>query len=343
VTGIRRARAAALMLDRPRARTPREVAEHLLAIQAQNLRQGRFAIRARSKGLTAADVDRAFDDGEIVVTWLNRGTLHITTADDYPWLLALTAPRNYTSSRTRLEQLGVSAADAERGIEIMLDALAADGPLPRAAIGERIAAAGIRTKGNALTHIVIEAALYGKVVMGPMQGKRQAVALTRDWLGSRPRVDRDAALGELARRYLRSRGPATDADLAYWAGVNIGDARKGMARIASELADAGDGLVDLKTRGPVPRRIPPRMLGGWDDYLLSWKDRSFAVQDEHLQQLIPGGGLFHPALTVDGVVVGSWRAPASGVALHLFDDTDPAVFEKEVEDVRRFEAAPKGV
>jgi hypothetical protein len=339
VTRLRRARAAALLLDRTRAGSPVEAARELLAIQAQNLRQARFAIRARTHGLTAADVDRAFDERALVVTWLNRGTLHITTAEDYPWLHALTAPRNHTSSKTRLRQLGVSLRDAERGIAVMLEALASDGPLPRPAIGERIAAAGIATAGNALTHIIIEAALHGEVVMGPMHGLRQAVALTRDWLGEPPPVDRDVALGELARRYMRSRGPATAADLAYWAGINIGDARKGMARIAPELTELPGGLLALKTRPKAPTRpIAPRMLAGWDDYLLSWKDRSFAVADEHRDLLIPGGGLFHPALTVDGVVVGSWRAPASGVTLHVFDGTDPSVFDAEVADVERFEA-----
>lgn len=336
---LRRTRAAGLLLDRAQARTPLEVAQHMLAIQAQNLRQARFAIRARTKGLTVADVDRAFNERAIVVTWLNRGTLHITPAEDYPWLLALTAARQHTSSQTRLRQLGVSPAQEKRGVELMLKALAADGPLTRPAIGELLEARGIPTKANALTHIIFEAALHGKVVMGPMHGKRHAVALTDDWLGKQPRVDRDTALAELARRYLRSRAPANAVDLAYWAGINLGDARKGMIAIQDELADAGGGLVVLKnSRRGAARSIPPRMLAGWDDWLLSWKDRSFVVHDHHVDDLIPGGGLFHPALTVDGFVVGSWRAPASGITLHLFDDTDPAVFDKEVVDVQRFEA-----
>lgn len=336
---LRRTRAAGLLLDRAESRTPLEIARHMLAVQAQNLRQARFAIRARSKGLTVADVDRAFNEREIVITWLNRGTLHITPAEDYPWLLALTAVRQHTSSQTRLRQLGVSPRQEQKGIELMLKALAGNGPMTRPQIGELLAGRGIPTKANALTHIIFEAALHGKVVMGPMHGKRHAVALTADWLGKQPRVDRDTALAELARRYLRSRGPANATDLAYWAGINLGDARRGFGAIERELAAAGDGLAVLKdAQRRAPRAIPPRMLAGWDDWLLSWKDRSFVVRDHHVGDLIPGGGLFHPALTVDGLVVGSWRAPASGITLHLFDDTDPAVFEKEIADVERFEA-----
>ena len=70
------------------------VTERLLAIQAQDPRGARLAIRARSRGATAADVDRALsEDRSLLITWLCRGTLHLVTADDYPLLQALTTPQ----------------------------------------------------------------------------------------------------------------------------------------------------------------------------------------------------------------------------------------------------------
>src|SRR5262249_15635455 len=68
-------RLAAQLLAGPPARDPVAVAERLLAVQAQDPRGARLAIRARTTGLTAADVDRALThDRSLVVTWLNRGT-----------------------------------------------------------------------------------------------------------------------------------------------------------------------------------------------------------------------------------------------------------------------------
>ena len=53
---------------------------HLLAVQAQDPRGARLAIRARTTGLTAADIDRRSTTAALVISWLNRGTLHSSTA-----------------------------------------------------------------------------------------------------------------------------------------------------------------------------------------------------------------------------------------------------------------------
>ena len=73
-----------------------------MAIQGQDPRGARLAVRARSEGLAASDVDRALDERRLVVTWVNRGTLHLIRAEDYPLLHALTTPQLWTSCRTRL-------------------------------------------------------------------------------------------------------------------------------------------------------------------------------------------------------------------------------------------------
>src|SRR5690242_20184234 len=109
-----RERLTAQLLAGPPARDPVGVAERLLAVQAQDPRGARLAIRARTKGLSAADVDRALtEDRSLVVTWLNRGTLHLVRSEDYPWLQALTTPPLFTGNARRLAQEGVSPSDAE--------------------------------------------------------------------------------------------------------------------------------------------------------------------------------------------------------------------------------------
>jgi hypothetical protein len=80
------------------------VVQHLLAVQAQDLQGARLAVRARAGGVTARDVDAARAGGRLVVTWLNRGTLHQVTAEDSWWLHPLTAPRTLTGNARRLRQ-----------------------------------------------------------------------------------------------------------------------------------------------------------------------------------------------------------------------------------------------
>src|SRR5262249_32717459 len=97
----------------------------------------------------------------------------------------------------------------------------------------------------------------------------------RDWLGPPPRVEREAALAELARRYLAGHAPADDRDLAKWAGLPLRDARAGLAQIAGEvevrdeparacLLDRWDPvLVRSGARGLLPPPLPPpRPAGG---------------------------------------------------------------------------------
>jgi hypothetical protein len=86
-------RLAAQLLVGPSAGGVGQVVERLLAVQAQDLRAARLAIRSRTKGLTAADVDRELGDRTLLVTWLNRGTLHLVHPHDYWWLQRLTTPQ----------------------------------------------------------------------------------------------------------------------------------------------------------------------------------------------------------------------------------------------------------
>ena len=226
----------AQLLSGPPVDAPESVAMRLLAIQAQDPRGARLAIRARSVVGSAADVDRTLsEERSLVISWLNRGTLHLVRSEDYPWLHALTTPQLLAANARRLAQEGVAPSAAARGAGVIEHALAEEGPLTRLQLRERIARAGVRTEGQALVHLLMLASLRGVAVRGPMVGREHAYALVRDWLGVAPPVDRDRALPELARRYLAGHGPADDRDLAKWAGVRLRDARAGLEAIASEL------------------------------------------------------------------------------------------------------------
>jgi hypothetical protein len=319
-------------------KTPEQVAERLLAVQGQDPRGVRLAIRARTTGLTVADVDRALtEERSLLITWLNRGTLHLVRSDDYPWLHALTTPPLFTSSERRLRQEGVDPGAAERGVETIERALAEEGPLTRSQLRERLDGAGVRTEGQALVHLFFLAALRGIAVRGPMVGSEHAYALTRDWLGPQPAVDRDAALAELSRRYLAGHGPADDRDLARWAGLPLRDARAGLAAISSQLVEHEDGLVDLADRpepGPLP---PPRLLGAYDPLLLGWSSREDVVGPH--RRLVTSNGLFRPFALVGGRAVATWRLTKGEVTIEHLERVgkeDAAALEADAADVLDF-------
>jgi hypothetical protein len=269
---LARARAASQLLHRPERLAPAELVRRLLAVQAQDPRAVRLALRARIDGLQWDEVD----DQALVVTWLNRGTLHLVHRDDYPWLQALTAPTRDATSARRLRQLGISESEAKRAVALVAGAVR-EVPHTRAEL-----AALLGTEGQATPHLLALAARQGVTVMDT---KRRFVPAPAE----PARVDRGAALAELARRYLAAHAPATDRDLAAWSGLPLRDVRAGMREAREEPAHT--------------EPIPPRLLPAFDPYLLGWEDRSFAVPPELFKQVHPGGGMIRAVATVDGIVI----------------------------------------
>ncbi|MFI5063804.1 MAG: winged helix DNA-binding domain-containing protein [Streptosporangiales bacterium] len=346
-------RTAAQLLAGAPARTPEEVAGRLLAIQGQDPRGARLAVRARSHGLSAADIDRALTvDRSLVISWLNRGTLHLVRSEDYWPLHQLTTPQLATGCSRRLSQEGITAGEADRGVAAIEQALTRDGPLTRAQLAGQVSAAGLRTQGQAMVYLLFLASLRGLVVRGPMSGKQHAYVLARDWLGAPPAppaAGREAALGWLARRYLAGHSPATEWDLAKWAGLPLRDARRGLREIAADLVEGEDGLVRLARpadgpvpaggpeAGPDPAPPPPRLLGTFDPLLHGWQSRT-AVLGRHEPDIVRGG-MFRSFAMVGGRAVGTWGVSGDQVLLTLLERVSAAhrrALDADAEDVRRF-------
>ena len=347
-----RLRAASQLLHRPASiRDAAEVPRLTGGIQAQDYPGYRLSFRARSRSLTAADVERArVEERSLLRTWLMRMTIHLIATDDAGWMLPLFEPIVERWSRRRLEQLGMLPPSVERALRVIAKALE-DGPITRPEAAEAVASAGIGLNSQTRLHIVGLAVTSGLAVLGPNRGARSMLVRREDWIGSPPPFDRERALAELARRYLGGFAPATDRDFAYWSGLSLRDVRAGLAAISAELEEVRVGeetMLALRGRLPrLPRAGSVRMLGRFDTYLLGYKDRSFTTGESHRETVSDGGGGIYPVVLEDGVVVGGWRDSwrAGELAVSFLDRAsppsrlDPAI-EAELEDMARFEALP---
>ena len=318
MSGVHARRLTAQLLAGRPAGDPVTVCERLLAVQGQDPRGARLAVRARTRGVSAADVDRALtEERSLLITWLNRGTLHLVRSEDYPWLHALTTPQLRTASATRLAQEGVTPAAVERGLSVISGRLAADGPLTRAQLGRVLESADVPVAGQATIQLLFRAAIDGLIIRGPMVGRQHAYVLVRDWLPDPGPIDRDLALAELVRRYLAGHAPASDRDLARWAGVPLRDARAGLSTIAAELVQRPDGLVELAAGARRGARVPePRLLGAFEPLLLGWESRE-AVLGEHAPKVV-SGGIFRGFALVDGRAAGVWAIRGGRVVIEPF-------------------------
>jgi len=107
-------RVTAQLLHQPRVRSVVDVVRNLGGVQAQVLSAAGLALRARTKGVKAQQVDRARTrDRSIVLTWAMRGTLHLIAAADYSRLIPLVTQPHVANAHRRLKQEGVPAGQPE--------------------------------------------------------------------------------------------------------------------------------------------------------------------------------------------------------------------------------------
>ncbi len=310
--------------------------QRLLAVQAQDGRSFRLAVRARTTGRTAVEVDAALTDRRLVISWLCRGTLHLVCSSDYWWLHALTAPRMVTGNRRRLEQLGVTPAMTDRGVAAITEQVA-DSPKTRAQLRSALEAAGVPTAGQAFVHVLVAASINEHVVRGPVLAGETCFVDARRWLASEPFTDRDACLTMLGRRYLAGHGPATPGDLAAYAGVTLSDARRAFAAVAGETRRVGADRFALAADRGADAMPQPRLLGMFDPVLHGWADRTF-VTGAHAG-VVTSNGMFRATALVDGQVAAVWTLPDGAVSLKAFRPFSAhvlAALEVEAADVLRF-------
>jgi hypothetical protein len=347
---LRRARMASQLLHRPKRSRPAGLVRHLVGVQAQILPAAGLALRARTEGLTAEQVDRArLRDRSVVWTWAMRGTLHLLATEDHRWLVPVTMETNMAQARRRLVQLGITG-DPDRAVRAVHRWLERDGPLTRKEIDERLRRMGARPEGYANAYVVWLGTEREIVVFGPEVDGEKTYVLARDWLGSGDALDRESALAELALRYVAAHGPTTPADLAFWAGIRAGDAKRGWKAVESRLVEVptvAGPMWSLRSRPPESPRGPVRLLPSFDEYLLGWKDRSYAADPDRWRRVHPGAGWYHPAVVADGRAVGTWKTEKRrrGIAVRIepFATVPTATrkgLEAEVADVGRYLKQP---
>jgi Winged helix DNA-binding domain len=348
VSTLRLLRQEAQLLSRRQPLAAVDVVHHLLGVQAQIYSASHLAIRARSPVPREADVEDAVTaDRSIVWTWAMRGTLHLITAEDFGWLVPLTARHGVPNALRRLQQEGVPADQIERAVRLTASFVAGKGPATRNEIAEAITRAGIRIEGQAAAALVWLAAARGLICHGPPAQRGRAFVSVSDWLqtGQRP-ADERAALGELAVRYLRAHGPATPSDLARWAGITSAHARAGWSQIGKrirEVSVTGTTMWMLKSQEFEVSSSITRLAPAFEEFLLGWKDRSFAVTKSLEHKIVPGGGMVRPAIVHDGKVIGGWSLQRNARSVRIV--VEPAgrlgrairdALQDESDDIGRF-------
>ena len=293
-------------------RRPDQVVDWLGAVQAQEYEPATWALALRMTGdPICTEIRAAFDEGRILRTHVMRPTWHFVTPAAIRWLLELTGPHVQQTMTVYNRQLELDPRTMTKGVGVFERALRESQYLTRQELGERLRRAGIEASGPRLAHLAMHAELEGVICSGPRRGKQFTYALIGERAPKARRMDRDEALAELARRFLRSHGPATIRDLVWWSGLKTADARRAIeaCRAASEPVD---GLTYWRVDAAAPgtaREAPAQLLPVYDEYLVAYRDR---VAVPHGPSTIASGSgqlvTFQHAVVIDGHVAGTWRS-----------------------------------
>jgi hypothetical protein len=308
-------------------RTVADAAHDMLAVQSQDFTAGRWALAVRTRGeTTLRDVDRAFDRGDIVRGWTMRGTLHTVPARDLGWMLQVTAGRQRQQAASRHRDLGIDDDMVAATVRALTPALR-DGGCTRAEVFEILEGIGIDPSGQRGIHLLFTLTIDGLICQGPVVARtgvarEQRFVLVEDHI--REHVTPDDPLAELFVRYIDGHGPAGITDFAWWSGLTLGQAREAAVRAGAGVEELDDGLFAAREH---PRRAAGAAsvyaLGAFDEYYISYADRTTVCAPDHLAAVGPGkNGMVRPTLIERGRVIGTW-SHASATR-----DAPPELFEQ---------------
>ncbi|WP_098407565.1 winged helix DNA-binding domain-containing protein [Paramicrobacterium agarici] len=335
---LRRARWLSLGLGVERQPSAGAVVDRLGALQGQDLPGVLHSLAIRLERATVDDISREFDDKTLVRGWPMRGTLHVLRAEDLRPLTRITRKRVLGSMAGRARALNITDAEIDDVMLSVSDDLISSGPVTRAELRDSVGRAYHGgPSSQTVSHLIYRLAVSGTICHGPFRDGQQLIVHTDSWIGHRAESDAEEFLARMLRRFVSGHGPVSDADAARWFGLPLTTIRAARTRL-------GDAICTVETTsGPqwmvtgaeteqilasLHRRPPVRLLPGFDEFMLGYGDRSFAVPEQFLDEIVPGGnGMFRATVCSGASVIGTWsKAKKRGaVAVAPFSDVTPSM------------------
>ncbi len=290
---------------------PEEVVSWMGAMQAQDYLGSLWAIGLRTKNYTEKDVEKAIVERKIVRTWPMRRTLHWVAAQDVHWMVRLSSERVIKTYAAHMPMLGLSEEIISKARKIVTKALSGGKCMTRDSIYRLFTEAKIPADQSRGIHILWRLGQEAIVCFGPRQGKQQTFTLLDEWVPQKRKISREEAIGEVTLRYFTSHGPATIQDLAWWSGLTVADVKAGVASVKSKLEEEiidGKQYFMARSQSKITQSQATLLLPAFDEYFISYKDRSAVINPEHISEVNHGlNGMFAPIIVINGRIVGTWK------------------------------------
>ncbi len=321
----------------------RELITHYWAIQAQDYQWACWMIGSRVAWSTLADVENAISYKDIVRLWPMRGTLHMVNPSLAHSFIDLCASRTLSSFPKRRAYLGISDTEIEKALAVIESSLRWWKSLTRMELEEALLSSGLKKKKQWIYHITCYAATRKLICFWPRQWKDDTFVLFDEWIW--PNIlNSDEGIAAIARSYIRSHGPATINDLAWWTWWNKWQSKNALWLIAKEI-DAID--IDWTIYYFAPTNIwntqETVLLAGFDEYFLGYKDRTLVAKNDDMSHYMTKNGIFSPLVVQNGEIIGKRKRTFKTTNIkieytHINKDLPPQKdhIEKLAQDFTRF-------
>jgi hypothetical protein len=352
--GERRRRLAARHALTPRSRVggdppdPAAVARRMVALHSTDPATVYLSVLARTAAPVSHSVIEAslYERRDLIRMLAMRRTVFVVPAESVPVLQSSTTDRIALDQRARLLKLlreltdvadpgpwlddverSVLRALAERGGTASASELSGAEPRLKTKL---VMAAGksYQATQTITSRVLLVLAAQGKLVRGKPIGtwlsQQYRWVLAEHWFREEAdQMGEHVARAELARLWLAAFGPAPLADLKWWTGWTMTQARKAVADIgATEVSlEGGTGLVlsDDLDAAEDPGDWAA-LLPALDPTVMGWSDRSWFL-GSHGKALFDVYGNAGPTIWLNGRIVGGWAQRADGeIAIRLLED-----------------------
>ncbi len=317
--------------------SPKDLVAWMGAMQAQDYQMAKWAIGLRIRNATDTLVDEAVNGGQILRTHLMRPTWHFVTSDDIYWMLMLTAPRLRVALKSRKKRLEITPLVERKSNDLIINTISVNGYSTREELTTVFKNAGFSLIDNRAAHLLLIAELEGLICSGPVMNNKPSYALLNDQVPQKKTLTHDEALSKLARRYFSSHGPATVRDFAWWSGLSMKDAAAGIEMIKKDLISRQDEISTYWMSHSTMEEVSDPtvyLLPAYDEFLISYRDRTASIPMEKQRKTISTNGIFYPIIVRKGKVIGKWKRTSNNTELLIEADlfqNPPGRIIKEIE------------
>ena len=329
------------------------VCSDLCGLHAQVMSSAEFTVWARTEGLGRTAVqDALWQDRALVKLWAMRGTLHLVRANEFAIYTAALRTYDHYRKPQWMKYFDTTPKELDHMLAAIQEVLV-DNFMTREDLADAVHR---KTRSKKLgDHLraswgsfLKPSSFRGDLCFGPSEGRNVTFTSPSSWIGPFERLDPQASLQEVIRRFIRTYGPVSREDIArWWSGISAAGASRMLSEmndvVAVDVEGARAYVVEDDVEGMLKERPSKtvRLLPAFDQFIITAPRNTPQVLDPALKaRVYRKAAWISQVLLVDGRMLGVWKHERKGsrvdIAIEPFEEPTAWVKKRAEREAKRF-------